>query len=88
MTVLALRLSTSTTASAGCMAMSRADVALPLARAGGRRGADHLDHQRRAYRDLAGRRALADLYRRYLGADWYAHLDDPAALGACRRDPR
>ena len=34
----------------------------------GRRGADHLDHQRRAYRHLARARDWSTLYQRYLGA--------------------
>ena len=40
--------------------------------------AHRLDHQRRAYRHLARARARRRSITRYLGADWYAHLDDPA----------
>ncbi len=87
MTVLALRLSVAAQrrqpAARRCLAP---DVAVPLARTGRGRDADQLHHQWRAYRHLASA-AIDDLYLRYLGADWYAHLDEPARWDHVREIP-
>ncbi len=63
------------------------DVAVPLARTGGRRDADHLHHQRCAYRDLAGPgdgRSLSALPGRGL----VRPPGRSGALGARARDSR
>ena len=81
-------LAASTTASASCTARSRATCGTSSGPTDGRRGADRLDHQRRAYRDLAGPATAHASIPRYLGADWYDHLDDPAPVGKLRDDAR
>ena len=88
MTVLALRLSTQHNGVSKLHGeVSRADVAVPLARARGRRGADQLHHQRRAYRHLA-RPATGRSLSALPGRRLVRPPRRSGALGARARDPR